>query len=122
MEINTISAIPAIFRQRSRAHHACSTRHSRGQNLLELCAGKIHLRRSSTPYRGHGTLPVCRMCTRKAQPLYQPRQEFGDARNSILAFMERAYQESMEIFGTLTDVDLHKKCSTPGGAPITTWK
>jgi len=49
-------------------------------------------------------------------------KEFADGRDGILAFMERAHQESMEIFATLTDADLQKKCSTPGGAAITTWK
>lgn len=49
-------------------------------------------------------------------------KEFADGRDNILAFMERAHQESMDIFAALSNADLQKKCSTPGGAPIATWK
>lgn len=49
-------------------------------------------------------------------------KEFADGRDNILAFMERAHQESMDIFAALSNTDLQKKCSTPGGAPIATWK
>jgi uncharacterized damage-inducible protein DinB len=48
-------------------------------------------------------------------------KEFADG-DDILAFMEGLHQESMAIFGSLTDADLQKKCPTPGGAPISTWK
>ena len=36
--------------------------------------------------------------------------------------MNRTHNESMVIFGGLTDEDLQKKCVTPDGAPITVWK
>jgi uncharacterized damage-inducible protein DinB len=49
-------------------------------------------------------------------------KEFADSLDAILSFMERLHQESMEIFGALTEADLRKKCPMPGGAPITTWK
>lgn len=49
-------------------------------------------------------------------------KELADGLENILAFMERLHTESMDIFGALTDQDLQKKCPTPGGAPITTWK
>ncbi len=38
------------------------------------------------------------------------------------AFMDRLDKESTEIFSRLTDEDLTKKCMTPAGTSITTWK
>ena len=49
-------------------------------------------------------------------------KEFAEGRDDILSLMDRLHQESMEIFAALSDADLQKKCPTPGGAPITTWK
>lgn len=49
-------------------------------------------------------------------------KEFAEGRDDILSLMDRLHQESMDIFAALTDADLQKKCPTPGGAPITTWK
>ena len=49
-------------------------------------------------------------------------KELADGMENILAFMERLHAESMEIFGKLTDEDLQRKCETPGGNEITTWK
>jgi len=49
-------------------------------------------------------------------------KELADGLEQILAFMERLHGESMEIFGKLSDEDLQRKCQTPGGAEITTWK
>jgi uncharacterized damage-inducible protein DinB len=49
-------------------------------------------------------------------------KELADGLENILAFMERLHAESMEIFGKLTDEDLQRKCKTPGGTDITTWK
>ena len=49
-------------------------------------------------------------------------KELADGYENILAFMERLHSESMEIFSKLTDEDLQRKCPTPGGAVITTWK
>jgi len=48
--------------------------------------------------------------------------ELADGYENILAFMQRLHQESLEIFSKLTDQDLQRKCQTPGGAEITTWK
>lgn len=42
----------------------------------------------------------------------------GDA----LDYLNKMHKESMEIFRSLTDEDLQKKCLTPGDVPITTWK
>jgi uncharacterized damage-inducible protein DinB len=49
-------------------------------------------------------------------------KELADGYENILAFMQRLHQESLEIFSKLTDEDLQRKCQTPGGAEITTWK
>jgi uncharacterized damage-inducible protein DinB len=49
-------------------------------------------------------------------------KELANGLENILAFMERLHAESMEIFSRLTDEDLRRKCTTPGGTEITTWK
>ena len=49
-------------------------------------------------------------------------KELADGLENIFAFMERAHGESMEIFAALSDEDLRRKCLTPGGAPMSTWK
>jgi uncharacterized damage-inducible protein DinB len=49
-------------------------------------------------------------------------KELADGLENILALMERLHSESMEIFSTLTDEGLRHKCTTPGGANISTWK
>jgi len=42
--------------------------------------------------------------------------------DAVVAFLDRLGVESQAIFGTLTDADLERKCLTPAGTPITTWK
>src|SRR5262245_16822495 len=42
--------------------------------------------------------------------------------DGVLQYMDRCHQESMEIFRKLTAEDLHRKCITPNGTPITLWK
>lgn len=49
-------------------------------------------------------------------------EDLASGRDGVLAFFERAHAESMEIFARLTPDDLARKCTTPGGASITTWK
>lgn len=49
-------------------------------------------------------------------------RELADGYDNVLAFMERLHAESMEIFARLTDNDLRKKCTTPGGGEMTVWK
>jgi uncharacterized damage-inducible protein DinB len=36
--------------------------------------------------------------------------------------MDRLHAESLALFGQLSDEDLQRKCLTPAGTPITTWK
>jgi uncharacterized damage-inducible protein DinB len=40
----------------------------------------------------------------------------------VLAWFEGVHQESMRIFGALTNQDLARKCMTPGGAELSTGK
>jgi uncharacterized damage-inducible protein DinB len=49
-------------------------------------------------------------------------KELADGLENVLAFMERLHAESMEIFSKLTDEDLQRKCKTPAGSEIVTWK
>jgi uncharacterized damage-inducible protein DinB len=49
-------------------------------------------------------------------------KELADGYEAVLAFAEQLHQESVEIFARLSPEDLHRKCTTPEGASITTWK
>jgi uncharacterized damage-inducible protein DinB len=49
-------------------------------------------------------------------------KELADGLDNVFAFMDRLHAESMEIFSKLSDEDLQRKCKTPGGGEITTWK
>ncbi len=49
-------------------------------------------------------------------------RELADGYDNVLQFMNRLHSESVEIFRSLSDEDLQRKCVTPGGAPIATWK
>ena len=49
-------------------------------------------------------------------------RELADGAAAVRAYFADMHAESMEIFGRLTDADLARKCLTPAGTPITTWK
>jgi uncharacterized damage-inducible protein DinB len=49
-------------------------------------------------------------------------RDLADGYDNVLAFVERLHAESVEILSRLTPEDLKKKCLTPDGSPITTWK
>jgi uncharacterized damage-inducible protein DinB len=49
-------------------------------------------------------------------------RELADGYDSVLAYFDRLDQESRGIIGGLSDADLARKCQTPAGTPITTWK
>jgi uncharacterized damage-inducible protein DinB len=49
-------------------------------------------------------------------------RELADGYEEVLAFMNRMHAEALEIFRRLSDDDLKRKCMTPGGAEIATWK
>jgi uncharacterized damage-inducible protein DinB len=46
----------------------------------------------------------------------------GAGISGVHAYMERCHAESLAMFRALSDADLHRKCVTPAGSPITTWK
>jgi len=48
--------------------------------------------------------------------------ELAEGYEAILQFLDRLGAESRVILGALTDADLQRKCLTPAGTPITTWK
>jgi uncharacterized damage-inducible protein DinB len=41
---------------------------------------------------------------------------------AVLAYFDRLNEEAKAIIGGLGDADLKRKCQTPAGAAITTWK
>ena len=49
-------------------------------------------------------------------------RELADGFENILAYFDRLDAEAREIIGGLSDGDLQRKCQTPAGTPITTWK
>jgi uncharacterized damage-inducible protein DinB len=49
-------------------------------------------------------------------------RELADGLPAVMAFFHRLDAEAKEIIGSLSDEDLTRKCETPAGAPITTWK
>lgn len=48
--------------------------------------------------------------------------ELADGREAVLEFFDTCHEEAMAIFSRLTPEELTSKCTTPAGAPITTWK
>lgn len=40
----------------------------------------------------------------------------------VREYIDRCHRESLEIFGGLSDAQLHTRCTTPAGATITIWK
>jgi uncharacterized damage-inducible protein DinB len=49
-------------------------------------------------------------------------RELADGYDAVLAYFDRLDAEAREIIGALSDADLERKCLTPAGTPITTWK
>jgi uncharacterized damage-inducible protein DinB len=49
-------------------------------------------------------------------------KELADGYDAILKFFDDTHTESMQIFYSLTEVDINKKCLTPNNTPITIWK
>jgi len=48
--------------------------------------------------------------------------ELASGKDAVLEYMDRLHAESVALFGQLSDEDLQRKCQTPAGTPITTWK
>ena len=49
-------------------------------------------------------------------------RDLGDGPREVRRFLDRTHAESMAIFARLSDPDLQRRCTTPAGIPITTWK
>lgn len=49
-------------------------------------------------------------------------KELADGYENVVMFMERLHRETAEIIARMSADDLNRKCATPDGAPITTWK
>jgi uncharacterized damage-inducible protein DinB len=49
-------------------------------------------------------------------------RELADGLPAVMEYFERLDRESKEIIGGLSDADLERKCQTPAGTSITTWK
>lgn len=49
-------------------------------------------------------------------------RELADGLPAVVAYFNRLDAEAKAIFASLTDEDLQRKCQTPAGVPITTWK
>ena len=60
-------------------------------------------RLASSAYPGHG-------------------RELADGFEAVIQYMDRLHAESVAIFSGLSDTDLLRKCQTPEGTSITTWK
>lgn len=48
-------------------------------------------------------------------------KDIADGYEAVFAYFNEMHRQSTEIFKTLTDADLNRKCPTPGGE-MTTWK
>jgi uncharacterized damage-inducible protein DinB len=49
-------------------------------------------------------------------------RDLADGYDAVLAYFDRLDVEAKAIFGALSDADLERKCQTPAGTAITTWK
>jgi len=49
-------------------------------------------------------------------------RELADGYDAVLAYFDRLDAEARAIFGALSDDDLQRKCQTPAGIAMTTWK
>jgi len=49
-------------------------------------------------------------------------RELADGYEAILGYLDRLDGEAKAIIAALTDADLNRKCQTPAGVAITTWK
>jgi uncharacterized damage-inducible protein DinB len=49
-------------------------------------------------------------------------RELADGYEAVLAYFDRLDDEAKAIIGSLTDANLKRKCQTPAGVAITTWK
>ncbi|NET33237.1 MAG: DinB family protein [Cyanothece sp. SIO1E1] len=48
--------------------------------------------------------------------------EFAEGYEAVVDYYRKMHEESLAIFLSLSQEDLHKKCKTPAGTEITIWK
>ncbi len=48
--------------------------------------------------------------------------DYANGYEDVIDFYNKMHEESLEIFSKLSKEDLDKKCKTPAGIEITTWK
>ncbi len=49
-------------------------------------------------------------------------RDLADGHPAVLEYLDRLDAEAKGIIGALRDADLERKCPTPAGAAVTTWK
>lgn len=49
-------------------------------------------------------------------------RELADGFDAVVAYFDRCNQDSLALLRSLTPRDLQRKCTTPEGSPITSWK
>jgi len=49
-------------------------------------------------------------------------KQLADGYNNVVDYFNGLHSQSLQIFSSLADGDLHKKCITPNNTPITIWK
>ncbi len=49
-------------------------------------------------------------------------RELADGYDEVLAYLDRMHAEAVEIIACLSPEDLQRKCPTPGGIEMRTWK
>ncbi len=49
-------------------------------------------------------------------------RELADGYEAVKRYFAELHAEAMEIFAALDDEALNRKCTTPAGIPMTTWK
>jgi uncharacterized damage-inducible protein DinB len=60
----------------------------------------------------------------QGRPSRYPGHEraLADGFDEVIGYIEKLHRESVDIFARLTGEDLQRKCMTPGGAELPTWK
>ena len=48
--------------------------------------------------------------------------EYADGLENVIEYYNKKHLESLQVFESLSDEDLFKKCKTPGNIEITIWK
>jgi uncharacterized damage-inducible protein DinB len=49
-------------------------------------------------------------------------RELADGYEAVMSFLARMHAESLAIFGALSAADLERRCETPAGVAMATWK